>query len=323
MKRIFLLSGENLELAKAEILALSDNHEAQDIESIENIFILETDFDFRRLALTRKVCNLLFQTTPEKLESDMQSFDWRSIYKKSFSIRITNPNHHPCNFKELDLAKYLWRSVEEPKVDLNHSQTKIELIITKDKILVGHLIAELNHEFNKRRPSTRPARHPTTINPKIARAVVNLTGIQVGSSLTDPFCGSAGILIEAGLMRFKPIGFDIDPDMIDRARKNLTYYNIKRFQLEQADSTRLSVPLEYVATDLPYGMNSKITDNIEKLYADFLKVLEAHLKYNAVLIFPHYVDHKALIKRTRLKLLAEFNLYVHKSLSRNIVLLKR
>jgi len=59
---------------------------------------------------------------------------------------------------------------------------------------------ELKSGFGKRKPHMRPGFHPSSLNPKLARAFVNLTGIRKGT-IVDMFCGTGGILIEAGLIR--------------------------------------------------------------------------------------------------------------------------
>ena len=320
MKCIFLLSGENLDLAREEVLALAGT---QDYWMFENVLILDADFRFDRLAMTRKVYQYLFECSSKELNKHMEAFDWKKIYQRNFSLRIINIGDIKLHEKEAELAKYIWQKVKEPRVDLEHAKTKIEIIVTEEKIFVGKVLKEIPKEFHKRRPTTRPEQHPTTINPKLARACVNLTGIPVGKVLVDPFCGTGGILIEAGLMRFNTVGYDISDKMLLKCEKNLDYFKIKRFHLENRDSTHISNLVDYVVTDLPYGKGSKITDKLEKLYSDFLNNLWKILRYKAVLIFPSFVNHKKLLNKTKFIVENEFNIYVHKSLSRNIVLLSK
>ncbi len=320
MKCIFLLSGENLPLAREEVLALAKK---QDYWMFENIMVLDADFRFDRLALTRKVYEFLFEATHSELDSKMESFDWKRVYERNFSLRIVNIGHTAFHEKEAELAKYIWRKVQEPRVDLNHALTKIEVIVSEDKIFVGKVLKEIPQDFYERRPSVRPEKHPTTILPKIARACVNLTGITVGKVLVDPFCGTGGILLEAGLMRFNTVGYDISEKMLKRCEKNLDFYKVKRFRLENRDSTSLSTLVDYVVSDLPYGKGSEVTEDINTLYSKFLKSLWNVLRHKAVLIFPSTVDHHALLNQTEFVVEHEFNIYVHKSLSRNVVVLSK
>lgn len=320
MKCIFLLSGENLDLAREEVLALAGTH---DYWMFENVLILDADFRFDRLAMTRKVYQHLFECSSNDLNRRMEEFDWKKVYNKNFSLRIMNLDDTRLHEKEAELAKYIWQKVKEPRVDLEHSQTRIEIIVTEEKIFVGKVLKEIPHEFHKRRPQSWPEKHPTTINPKLARACVNLTGIPVGKVLVDPFCGLGGILIEAGLMRFNTVGYDISSKILLKCEKNLDYFKIRRFHLEKRDSTHLNNLLDYVVTDLPYGKGSKVSEKIEDLYSNFLKTLWNILRYKAVLIFPSFINHKKLLNDTDFIVENEFNIYVHKSLSRNIVVLSK
>ncbi|MFC1741685.1 DNA methyltransferase [Nanoarchaeota archaeon] len=320
MKSIFLLSGENLDLAREEVLALAGT---DDYWMFENVLICDADFRFDRLAMTHKVYEHLFDCSYEDLSVQMTKFDWKKIYKKNFSLRIINISHTEFYEKEAELAKYVWEKVQEPRVDLKHAVTQIEVIVTDEKIIVGKVHKDIHHEFHKRRPKSWPERHPTTINPKLARACINLTGIPVGKVIFDPFCGTGGIMIEGGLMRFNTVGYDISNKMLKKAEKNLDYFKIRRFKLEKRDSTQLTHAVDYVVTDLPYGRGSLVNKEIKELYADFLKVLWNILKYKAVVIFPSTVKHRTLLNKTKFAVEHEFNVYVHKSLSRNIVLLSK
>jgi tRNA (guanine10-N2)-dimethyltransferase len=320
MRCIFLLSGENLDLAREEVLAMAGTH---DYWMFENVLICDADFRFERLAMARKVYQLLFECDYKDLAARMEGFDWKKVYERNFSLRITNIGAGKLHEKEAELAKYVWEKVQEPRVDLKHARTKIEVIVTEERVIVGKVLKDIHHEFHKRRPKSWPERHPTTINPKLARACVNLTGIPVGKVLVDPFCGTGGIMIEAGLMRFNTIGYDISNKMLKKAEKNLDYFKIKRFRLEKRDATHLTQLIDYVVTDLPYGKGSMMTADAPQLYAAFLKALWKILRYKAVVIFPSTIDHRTILNKTDFHVEHEFNVYVHKSLSRNIVLLSK
>jgi tRNA (guanine10-N2)-dimethyltransferase len=320
MRCVFILSGENLDLAKEEVLALAGTN---DYWMFENVLIVDADFKFGRLAMSRQVCQLLFECSSKDIEQKMEDFDWKKVYQRNFSLRIINIGHVKLHEQEAGLAKYIWRKVQEPRVDLEHASTKIEVIVTEEKILVTKVLKDIEHEFAKRHPKTRPEQHPTTISPKLAHACVNLTGIPVGKVLVDPFCGTGGILIEAGLMLFNTVGYDISDKMLRRCEKNLDFYKIKRFHLENRDSTQLTNLVDYVVTDLPYGKSSEVTKDINTLYVDFLKTLRSILRYKAVLVFPSTVDHRKLLSDTDFVVENEFRIYVHKSLSRNIVVLSK
>ncbi|MBU1004671.1 MAG: methyltransferase domain-containing protein [Nanoarchaeota archaeon] len=365
MKCLFLLSGENIRLAKEEVLSLlvPKKHKV-----VNNLLILETeDINLAdRLAYTKKTFQLLFETNKEKIIEDIKRFEWQSIYKENFCVRI----HKLCDAQkgggggreggknrlntnlatgwdrgvgtsEKQLADHIWDKLKSPKVNLTNPKTSIEFFITKDKIYAAKLIKELKHSFESRKAHKRPELHPTALNPKLARALINLAGAQ--KEVMDPFCGAGGILIEAGLMKLKPIGYDLYKEMVKKSKRNMGHYKIKGYKLINQDALKIKTRYDYIVSDLPYGLNTSIwvkkgkenkkislkqkdkkqrIKNIEEFYLKFLKILKKILKKKAVIIFPHYVNYKSLIKKANLKIEKEFSQFIHGSLTRKIVVLK-
>ncbi len=312
MKKIYLLSKENIDFAKEEVLALSN---AKDYAFYNDLLIVSaTDKTENRLAYTKAVYKFLFLCKEKDLINNLKKFNWHRIYKKNFCLRM-----HNKKYSEKELAGFIWRKLKNPKVKLENPETKIEIFFAKGKALAGLLIKEIKEPFNERRAHLRPELHPSSLHPRLARCIVNLTGIKKGI-FTDPFCGTGGILIEAGLMGLNPIGYDNDERMLWRAEQNLRHFKIKKYKLKKADATALKNKLSYVATDLPYGKNTKKQDLI-KLYSAFLKNLKGILVKKAVIVFPHFINYRALIKKSGLNLKKEFTYYVHRGLTRKIAVL--
>ncbi|MBW2999469.1 hypothetical protein KY339_02250, partial [Candidatus Woesearchaeota archaeon] len=94
-------------------------------------------------------------------------------------------------------------------------------------------------------------------------------------------------------------------------------------RLEKANALEIKKSFDYVVTDLPYGRSTGKIADLEKFYSDFLEVLEKILNKKALIIFPNYVDWKKLVKKTSLKLIQHFNFYIHKSLSKEILVLEK
>jgi tRNA (guanine10-N2)-dimethyltransferase len=315
MKQVFLLSKENICLAKEEVIALTN---PERFELIDNLLILETnkkDLHYR-LAYTKKTYRFLFSSKQRDLIRSISDFPWQSIYRKDFCVRI----HNNTSLHEKDIASYIWNSVKNPRVNLTNPSTLIEFFFTKKRCVCGVLLHTLKHDFERRKPHLRPSLHPTSLHPKLARCLVNLLGVQRGT-ITDPFCGSGGILIEAGLIGLKPVGYDVEQDMLNMAKANLDHYKIKDYKLMRRDATKITTRISYLVTDLPYGLNTKKQD-LKKLYLSFLKNLEKILVKRAVVVFPNFINYKSLLKEVCLKIRAEFTYYIHKSLSKRIVVLE-
>lgn len=203
--------------------------------------------------------------------------------------------------------------------------------LTKAVVVDGKKIEVSKKGFLSRRAHLLPAGHPTSLHPKLARAMVNLTGASgQGEVIVDPFCGAGGILIEAGLIYCRVVGYDIDKLMLKRAKINLDYVGIGGYVLKQKDATTLTRKDrgDYIVTDLPYGKNSKLSENdLEELYLKFFKVLKEFRfgrgirTERAVVGLPDFVDYKKLLKKAKLKIKKEFDWYLHKSLTKKIIVI--
>ncbi len=319
MKALFILSKEDLKLAYAEFSAVMK----KEFRAEENILIADCDEDEikkakKRLAYANSVFRFLFSCKTAELEAKMQEFDWQPVYNESFSIRAINGKTIK---PEAEYAKFVWRKVKNPKVDLKEAKTKIFLICDK-KIHVGIFLGETDKSYLGRKAAMKSAVYPTAINPKLAKAMVNLTGAEKNETICDPFCGTGGILVEAGLMGMKTIGCDISPRMINLSTKNLEKNKAKYWHLQVDDATKARIKCDYVATDLPYGRNSEVTEKPDKLYLNFLLNIKTWKIKKAVVSFPGFIDYKKIIKNAGFKIEEEFENYIHKSLTKKIVVLK-
>jgi tRNA (guanine10-N2)-dimethyltransferase len=268
-----------------------------------------------RLAYTRFYYKLLFICEEDDLEKTIKNFDWNKHYKYSFCIRKFGKS----SLKELQLADLVWERLTNPTADLKNPKTRFDFYFTKDKVLCGLYMSKARTDFKERMPRERPGIHPSTMKPRLAAALINLTGIQKGV-IYDPMCGTGGILIEAAAMNLTVIGSDIDELMLKQAKKNIDHYNFKA-KLEKKDAVKIKKAYNYIVTDLPYGKNTRTLDQ-KKFYSEFLKNLKKILKIRAVIVFPDFIKHKSLIKRANLKLKAEYTYYLHRTMSRTICVIE-
>lgn len=358
MKYIFVLLKNDLALAKEEVLSLINS---KSCELIENVLVLCTSKKnerisineaAKRLAYTNSISLLLFESDYKNFLKCMENFNWNSVYKGSFCVRIkklfpefSDFNNKKSNgknafkeiFSESNIASYIWKNVKKPKVNLENPKTCINVFFAKDKVLCCLLLKKIGNNFEKRKSHLRPMPSPISLHPRLARAMVNLTKAGKNELILDPFCGSGGILIEAGLISLKAIGFDINKKMIWKSMVNLRHYKIKNYELEVKDFFSIDRKYKFIVSDLPYGLNAAIMGKvritksnkkllkkyIEKFYFDVIKKLELILIKRAVIIFPSYVNYKKLLKKSKLKLKSEFESYVHGNLTRKILVLEK
>ena len=160
------------------------------------------------------------------------------------------------------------REKSRAKVDLENPDTIIK-IFSERKLFFAREIAKIERRyFEGRRPPKRPFSPPVSMHPRIARALVNLTRVHRSETLLDPFCGTGGILIEAGMIGAKVIGIDIKKKMVEGCKKNLDYYGIHNYELFNEDMREFEGGADAIATDFPYGRSSHLSDEMEKLYEE-------------------------------------------------------
>jgi tRNA (guanine10-N2)-dimethyltransferase len=319
---LLILSGENLELAKIEAESLLGLESTSLVnEQLYCTIPTENINKISRLAYTKKVYEIAYITNINNLESSLEAYPWINNYKKNFCIRLESNSQR----NEKYYAKFVWKSLEKhvtPKVNLENSDLLIEIFIHEDAAIVCRFIYENFEDFESRKAHFRPVLHPTAMHPKMARGLVNILNPKPKEFIIDPFCGACGILTEAGLMNLKFKGYDIDKKIISDAKTNLQHYTInsKNYKIIKKDSTTIK-KLKNIVTDLPYGLSSKKSEELNKLYSKFLK----NVSGNAVIVMPDFINYKKLLKENlskRLKVVKIIDYYVHKSLTRKIIIIK-
>jgi tRNA (guanine10-N2)-dimethyltransferase len=234
--------------------------------------------------------------------------------------------HGPGPLSEPELAGYVWRGLEaagkEPSVDLKAPLTRVHLFFVEDEAVVTILRWENDERFFDRRSHLRPRNHPTGLNPKLARAMVNLAGKEHDiSSILDPFCGGGGILLEGGLAGREMTGVDIDPEQVKRSEEKLAFYHVTA-TLTVSDATQCDSlgRFDAIVTDLPYGKNSRLDDGM----ATFARFFEAAAAVTEKLVVScNESAHIESLLGSRWEPVASFLWYIHRGLSKRILLLER
>ena len=156
-------------------------------------------------------------------------------------------------------------------VDLEAPDHELRAVFADDTCVLGWLVVEGERDFGQRTPSDKPFFQPGSMDPLEARAVANLAGARSGATLVDPMCGTGGILVEAGLVGARVVGFDAQRKMARGARENLVRYlgtgpgaggaTATGFDVGLADAARLPLrdgSVDAVVVDVPYGRQSKV-----------------------------------------------------------------
>ena len=317
MKLACWLNMAQPDLAKAEALTLLQGKEK---EMIGDLLIVEAP-DWQhgtRLAFTRAIYEYWWGGPEEELWNLVDHYAWKKSVTGSFSVSV-----HHSRIPAKKVADRIWHWLENPVVKLKNPDMPIVLFFAKNKVVCGKFLWANTEDFEARKSHTRSENIPISCHPRTARALVNLSGAPTGAQFLDPFCGTGGLLIEAALMGLRARGSDVDKEMVERTRKNCDDLNLE-CEVQVKDALHLYSPEKYVATELPFGRNTgkKTTKELEELYAGFLERLQEFLRVRAVVAYPHNVNFDKLVKKTGLRIIANYSEYIHRSLTKKIVVLE-
>ena len=101
---------------------------------------------------------------------------------------------------------------------------------------------------------------PGTLKPPIAAAMAQIAKIKKKDKILDPFCGSGTILMEASKFTTNMQGGDINPEVINIARENLSSAGIP-ISIDIWDATSLPLKdnsVDKIITNLPWDKQTKV-----------------------------------------------------------------
>lgn len=211
------------------------------------------------------------------------------------------------------------------RADLKNPGIQFRLLLTENKAIFGYVLGSVNRgSFEERKPHHKPFFYPGVLMPKVARALVNIARPE--KNLFDPFCGTGGILVEAGLLGIHIIGSDVQRKLLLGARMNLDHYKTS-YSLMYQDACRLSLregTIDAVVTDPPYGRSALIkAESIENLLSGSMKEIHRVLIKGKRAIFISERPIEDIAKGTGFKVVETHLQRVHKSLTRYILVLEK
>ena len=110
------------------------------------------------------------------------------------------------------------------RANLRSPDVEFRLIIT-DRAVFGSVVASVDRStYEQRAPHKKPFFYPGVLMPRVARALVNISEVKPGEVLLDPFSGTAGILVEAGMLSVHVIGLEVRQMIAHGARMNLEMF---------------------------------------------------------------------------------------------------
>ena len=342
MELLCIQSQEHPQLPLAELKAVMECENIHaDIEVIcEGLVILkniseENLCDYyriltRRLGYTHEVHELISRSCIETFDEDLSSVDWNGYIDENFAVRVKR------FFTDIDTVETEKRAgtlilgnSENIKVKLRNPDTLIRIAAFENNFYIAIERIKLDKKhFQDAKPHKRPFFHPGSMSPKLARCMVNLSRVKAGELLLDPFCGTGGILIEAGLIGCKVLGSDIYWKMKNGSAINLEHYGITDYRTFNIDVRELKMyeKVASVVTDPPYG-KSTTTGGIEGdgIFKEFFVSIYDNMRDDAYLCMasPHYVDLQPIADEVGFEIVEQYGIKMHRSLTRIISVIRK
>jgi tRNA (guanine10-N2)-dimethyltransferase len=326
MRLVFELSGESKSIPRAEVLALCDGVVAHELERILVVDVDTYDQTLgERLAMTHAIHEVKGICSQE-LESIYEAARSIELPPVRVAVRAKRIGH---GLKSTEVEATIGKALAERgyEIDLSHPQVLVRVLLSNDLCVIGRTLASIDRSrFESRRPRVRPYFYPGVLLPRLARATVNLTRVKAGELLLDPFCGTGGILLEAGLLGAVVVGSDVDSRMVLGTKMNLDYYDVHGDLLVQ-DARALGLrdeSVDAITTDLPYGRSVSVrARSLNQLKAAALSEMLRVLKRNARMVLISHGPIEDEVADAGFTVEGRHAQYVHKSLTREIVVARK
>jgi tRNA (guanine10-N2)-dimethyltransferase len=335
MKLLFELSKEHSTLPTDEVLSCleAEGVRYNCIDSNENALAISANIGCdkikrlsERLSLTFSIDELLFSCLPSVDEIKKHAETTEVSDKGTLAVRYRNRSEKVDSQPIVEALAEVY--TKDRPVDLTNPDSEIRVLITDPKVYVGLKKAEVDRKgFEKRKVQYRPFFSPVSLHPKIARTLVNLSCVKKNEKLLDPFCGTGGILLEAGFIGANVIGSDVEEKMIEGCRETLDFYGVKRYELfcsDVGEITDFVSEVDAVVTDLPYGKSTTTRgEDIEALYNRAFENLEKVLKRGGKAVVGLSESGMMHLGEEYLYLLKSYEFKVHRSLTRYFGVFKK
>ena len=340
----FELSGEHEDLPRAEVLACLDIVGAVysehaffdqclvvDIDGSDEIIDKKMELMAERLSFSHHIVKVagICDTDIDTIIGMAENSDISNhiVAGETYVVRAKRIKHH-TRIHGANLEGRVGGSIYRKgySADMKNPDVEFRLILT-ERCVFGSIVASVDRSaYEARSPQKKPFFYPGVLMPRMARALVNFSKAGEGDVFFDPFCGTAGILVEAGLIGADVIGLDVQEKIIGGAQMNLEAF-LPEYSLFVGDACRLPLVdgcVDAIVTDPPYGRSAAIkAESLNHLYAHSFAEMYRVLKNGrmAVVVSEQPVDGFAcdagfVVKETYLQ-------KVHKSLTRIILVLRK
>src|SRR6478736_7560057 len=306
MSSFFVVSKQYEELARDEIISISKSYDGTTkVTVLPRLVMVSSKVPWSTIA--KRATFARHAGTIAGTFDDVSKIDGIMPRPETFVCRTINISSKSVGSSLERQAGTILAKKWNSKVSLSNPQVTVYLIITDSKNYLGCADSQVMPLHPK-----KLVKHPHEIDMKLARCMVNLSGLKEGQTLCDPFCGTGTILLEAESMGRRSIGIDFDKIMCKITKKNLAANGFDSRVINSGFEEIKNVmgEIDGIVTDLPYGISSRASVSPKKLLEDFISVIPKRKKL--VMVYKKGLEVDQISKAKK------YEIYRHKSLTRVI-----
>jgi tRNA (guanine10-N2)-dimethyltransferase len=284
-----------------------------------------------RLAMSHHIVRVagMCDTSAKTILEMAEDIDYSNhiVPGQTFVVRARKIKHY-CNFDREFIEGHVGGRIFRKGFRANLKTPDVQFrLILGEKCIFGPIVASVDRSaYEERLPHKKPFFYPGVLMPRVARALVNISRVKEDEVLFDPFCGTAGILVEGAMIGARVIGIEVRSMIASGAQMNLQafggYYNVIAgdacmvpFKNECVDA---------IVTDPPYGRSAAIrAESLYDLYAGSFREMHRLLRRGKLAVVVSEMDITEFAKDAGFKIIDEYSQRVHRSLTRRITLLHK
>ena len=306
MSSFFVVSKQYEELARDEIISISKSYDdTSKVKVLPRLVMASSKVPWGTIA--RRATFARHAGTIAGTFDDISKLDCTMPRPETFVCRTINLSSKSVGSSLERQAGAILAKKWGSKVSLSNPKVTVYLIITDSKNYLGYADTLVTPNHPK-----KLVKHPHEIDMKLARCMVNLSGLKEGKTLCDPFCGTGTILLQAESMGISSIGIDFDKIMCKITKKNLAAngFGSRIINSGFEEIKNIMGEIDGIVTDLPYGISSRSSVSPKKLLHDFVSVIPKRKKL--VMVYKKGLEVDEISKAKK------YEIYRHKSLTRVI-----
>ncbi len=338
----FELSGEHAVLPVKEVHAclLMEGLEYRDEASFDNCLVVDIEGDAideklvlmaGRLAMSHHIIKVVgicdVETDPIISMCEISDLSEHLEKGQTYVVRAKRVKHHgevSRDSIEGRIGGCIFR--KGFRADMKDPDVTFRLVMS-DRAVLGSVIATVGRsEYEHRAPHKKPFFYPGVLMPRVARALVNISGVKPGEILLDPFSGTAGILVEAGIVGAHVIGTEVRYKISHGARMNLDEYDTDH-SLLVGDACRVPLrdrSVDAIVTDPPYGRSAAIrAESLDHLYSYSFSEMYRVLRPGRLAVVVSELSVAGFAEMAGFSVIDIFTQKVHRSLTRTFTVLRR